>query len=77
VMPDGTAISETEARALEVSRWLASATENPEVASHIAYVGEGGPRFYLTLTPVPPDPASVFFRASGQQQGLPGCGARR
>jgi multidrug efflux pump subunit AcrB len=60
-MPDGTAISETEARALEVSRWLASATENPEVASHIAYVGEGGPRFYLTLTPVPPDPGSVFF----------------
>lgn len=60
-MPDGTAISETEARALEVSRWLASAKENPEIASHIAYVGEGGPRFYLTLTPVPPDPASAFF----------------
>ena len=60
-MPDGTAISETEARALEVSQWLASAKENPEVASHIAYVGEGGPRFYLTLTPVPSDPASAFF----------------
>jgi multidrug efflux pump subunit AcrB len=60
-MPDGTAISETEARALEVSQWLASAKENPEVDSHIAYVGEGGPRFYLTLTPVPPDPASAFF----------------
>jgi multidrug efflux pump subunit AcrB len=60
-MPDGTAISETEARALEVSRWLASAKENPEIADHIAYVGEGGPRFYLTLTPVPPDPASAFF----------------
>lgn len=60
-MPDGTAISQTEARALEVSRWLASAKENPEIASHIVYVGEGGPRFYLTLTPVPPDPASAFF----------------
>jgi multidrug efflux pump subunit AcrB len=63
-MPDGTAISETEARALEVSQWLASAKENPEVASHIAYVGEGGPRFYLTLTPVPSDPASAFFLVS-------------
>jgi hypothetical protein len=24
-------------------------------------VGDGGPRFYLTLTPVAPDPASAFF----------------
>ena len=24
-------------------------------------MGDGGPRFYLTLTPVPPDPASAFF----------------
>ena len=60
-MPDGTAISQTEARALEVSRWLANSKENPEIASHILYVGDGGPRFYLTLTPVPPDPASAFF----------------
>jgi multidrug efflux pump subunit AcrB len=60
-MPDGTAISETEARALDVSRWLANPKENPEIESHIVYVGEGGPRFYLTLTPVPPDPASAFF----------------
>jgi len=60
-MPDGTDISETEARALEVSRWLANSKENPEIASHILYVGDGGPRFYLTLTPVSPDPASAFF----------------
>jgi multidrug efflux pump subunit AcrB len=60
-LPDGTDISETEARALEVSKWLANPGENPEIASHILYVGDGGPRFYLTLTPVPPDPASAFF----------------
>jgi multidrug efflux pump subunit AcrB len=60
-MPDGTAISGTEARALEVSKWLADSRENPEIASHILYVGDGGPRFYLTLTPVSPDPASAFF----------------
>ena len=24
-------------------------------------MGDGGPRFYLTLTPVSPDPASAFF----------------
>jgi multidrug efflux pump subunit AcrB len=60
-LPDGTDISETEARALDVSKWLANPAENPEIASHILYVGDGGPRFYLTLTPVPPDPASAFF----------------
>jgi multidrug efflux pump subunit AcrB len=60
-MPDGTAISETEARALEISKWLADHEKNPEIVSHILYVGDGGPRFYLTLTPVPPDPASAFI----------------
>jgi multidrug efflux pump subunit AcrB len=60
-MPDGTAISETEARALEVSRWLGDRSKNPEVTSDILYVADGGPRFYLTLTPVPPDPGSAFF----------------
>jgi multidrug efflux pump subunit AcrB len=60
-LPDGTDISETEARALEVSRWLGDRRENPEIASDVLYVGDGGPRFYLTLTPVPPDPAAAFF----------------
>ncbi len=60
-MPDGTDISQTEARALDLSRWLADKSINPEISSQILYVGDGGPRFYLTLTPVAPDPASAFF----------------
>jgi multidrug efflux pump subunit AcrB len=60
-MPDGTDISQTEARALEIAKWLGDTAQNPEIASHILYVGDGGPRFYLTLTPVAPDPASAFF----------------
>jgi multidrug efflux pump subunit AcrB len=60
-MPDGTDISQTEARALEISKWLADPKENPEIASHILNIGDGGPRFYLTLTPVPTDPASAFI----------------
>ncbi|MCC8961906.1 efflux RND transporter permease subunit [Bradyrhizobium sp. Pear76] len=60
-MPDGTDISETENSALKISRWLADAKENPEIASHILYVGDGGPRFYLSLTPVPADPGTAFF----------------
>jgi multidrug efflux pump subunit AcrB len=60
-MPDGTDISQTEARALEISRWLGDKAVNPEIASQVVYVGDGGPRFYLTLTPVAPDPASAFL----------------
>ncbi len=60
-MPDGTDISQTETRALEISRWLSDPKQNSEIVSNILYIGDGGPRFYLTLTPVPPDPASAFF----------------
>ena len=60
-MPDGTDISQTETRALEISKWLSDLKQNPEIVSNILYVGDGGPRFYLTLAPVPPDPASAFF----------------
>jgi multidrug efflux pump subunit AcrB len=60
-MPDGTDIARTEVSALAISKWLADPKENPEVESHILYIGDGGPRFYLTLTPVPPDPAAAFL----------------
>jgi multidrug efflux pump subunit AcrB len=60
-MPDGTDIAQTEISALAISKWLADPKENSEVESHILYIGDGGPRFYLTLTPVPPDPAAAFL----------------
>jgi multidrug efflux pump subunit AcrB len=60
-MPDGTDIAQTEISSLAISKWLADPKENPEIESHILYIGDGGPRFYLTLTPVPPDPAAAFL----------------
>ena len=60
-MPKGTHISATEASSLAVGRWLSDATQNPEVENHILYVGDGGPRFYLSLNPNEPNPASSFF----------------
>jgi multidrug efflux pump subunit AcrB len=65
-MPDGTDIAQTETTALAISKWLADPKQNPEVQSHILYIGDGGPRFYLTLTPVPPDPAAAFFLVNTQ-----------
>ena len=60
-MPDGTDIAQTEISALAISKWLADPKENPEAESHILYIGDGGPRFYLTLTPVSPGPAAAFL----------------
>jgi len=60
-MPKEAAISETERQALAVNQWLMDETINPGVVSTTVFVGEGGPRFYLSLNPADPDPASAFF----------------
>src|SRR6202051_3807424 len=54
---------------LDFSKGLGNTAPNPEIASHILYVGDGGPRFYLTLTPVAPDPASAFFLIHTKDNG--------
>lgn len=60
-MPKDAAISETEKQALRVQQWLADKSINPGVVNTTIYVGEGGPRFYLSLNPANPHPASAFF----------------
>lgn len=42
------------------TEWLADKEQNPEVTSHVAYIGAGGPRFFLSLSPVDPDPHRGF-----------------
>ena len=49
--PAGTHISETERVTRRLSAWLADNEQNPTVTSNIAYVGYGGPRFFLSLAP--------------------------
>lgn len=60
-MPKGTALSETQKQALRVSKWLGDATANPENLNHALYVGSGGPRFYLALSPADSGESSAFF----------------
>lgn len=60
-MPKGTSISSTEAEALSVISWLSDNKVNPEIESTTLYVGDGGPRFYLSLSPVDKDDASAFI----------------
>ena len=41
-------------------RKLTDRQANPEVTSNVAYVGCGGPRFFLAISPVDPDPHRAF-----------------
>lgn len=60
-MPKGTAISETEKEALAVEQWLLNKEVNKEVLNTTVFVGDGGPRFYLSLSPADTNPASAFI----------------
>ncbi len=60
-LPAGTAIAETDRTVREVGAWLQDKQANPEITSTIAYVGNGGPRFFLSLSPVDPDPFVGFL----------------
>jgi multidrug efflux pump subunit AcrB len=59
-LPAGADVRETSRVAQRLADWLTDAEANPEIESNIVYVGAGGPRFFLALSP--PDPAShVIF----------------
>lgn len=45
-LPEGTAFEETEKQAIKLEQWLA---QQPEVAGYASFVGDGAPRFYLSL----------------------------
>ncbi len=57
----GTDVRETQADTRKLTAWLRDEEVNPEVSSHIAYIGYGGPRFFLALPPVEPDPHRAFI----------------
>ena len=60
-LPAGTRIEETDRTVRQLSAWLQDKKENPEITGTIAYVGNGGPRFFLSLSPLDPDPFVGFL----------------
>jgi multidrug efflux pump subunit AcrB len=60
-LPAGTRIEETDRTVRELSDWLEDSDQNPEVTGTIGYVGNGGPRFFLSLAPMDPDPFLAFL----------------
>ncbi|MEM8992791.1 MAG: efflux RND transporter permease subunit [Pseudomonadota bacterium] len=51
---------ETERELRKLTAWLSDRENNPEIVSNVAYVGYGGPRFFLAISPVDPDPHRAF-----------------
>lgn len=60
-LPAGYRIESTNAAVQRLTAWLSDEKINSEVTSTIAYVGTGGPRFFLVLSPVQPDPHVAFL----------------
>ena len=60
-LPAGTRIEETDRTVRQLSAWLQDKQENPEITGTIGYVGNGGPRFFLSLSPMDPDPFTRIF----------------
>lgn len=59
-------ISQTIGAAKSLSAFLANDESNPEVTDVLAYVGAGGPRFFLALSPNDPQPNKAFLVVNTQ-----------
>ncbi|AEG50175.1 acriflavin resistance protein [Sphingobium chlorophenolicum L-1] len=65
-MPKGTSIEQTSAATQQVEAWL---RKQPEAQIVTAYVGQGAPRFFMSLSPELPDPsfAKIVVRTPDEE----------
>ena len=65
-MPKGTSIEQTSAATEQVEAWL---RKQPDAKVITAYVGQGAPRFFMSLSPELPDPsfAKVIVRTPDEE----------
>ncbi|KQQ77487.1 efflux RND transporter permease subunit [Acinetobacter sp. Leaf130] len=66
-MPYGTSITQISAATAKVEAWLSKQNEAKIVTS---YIGQGAPRFYLSMGPELPDPsfAKIVIRTDNQEE---------
>ncbi|MBT4989204.1 MAG: efflux RND transporter permease subunit [Rickettsiales bacterium] len=50
-LPAGSSVEATKKSTRILTEWLENKTINPEITSNVAYIGFGGPRFVLSLSP--------------------------
>uniref|UniRef100_UPI002603A058 efflux RND transporter permease subunit n=1 Tax=Pelagibius sp. TaxID=1931238 RepID=UPI002603A058 len=60
-LPNGATTKATAETVQKVVAWLGDEEVNPEVVSNVAYVGYGGPRFFVPLAPRDEDPHVAFI----------------
>ena len=60
-LPTGVSSRSTDAAVRDVVAAIDAPGRFPQIASHAAYVGFGGPRFVLSLTPIDPAPHRGFL----------------
>ncbi len=65
-LPAGTDIRATQSSAQNLVRFLTDKNSNPEVTDVLTYVGGGGPRFFLALSPNDPQPNKGFMVVNTQ-----------
>lgn len=53
-LPNGTSSRETDKQMQDIMQWFNDKQKFPYVQSHAGYVGYGGPRFVLSLSPIDP-----------------------
>ncbi len=68
-LPAQAHISQTMAATRDLAAFLNDADRNPEVTDVLAYVGGGGPRFFLALSPNDPQPNKAFLVVSTENGG--------
>lgn len=66
-LPAGSSSRKTDDVVQRVTRWLSDRQSNPEIASNVAYVSSGGPRFFLALSPPDPDPHKAFIVVNAER----------
>jgi len=60
-MPSGYNVHQTRDTSQRLSRWLMDKEQNPDVEYVSAYIGTGGPRFFLSISPNDPAPHRAFM----------------
>ncbi len=65
-LPAGTDIRVTEHAARQLAEFLLDGDANPEVTDVVSYIGDGGPRFFLALSPNDPQSNKSFMVVNTQ-----------
>jgi multidrug efflux pump subunit AcrB len=68
-LPSEASVSSTTIATERLAQYLRDDVLNPEVTGTLAYIGSGGPRFFLSLTPNDPQPNKAFMVVNTELPG--------